>query len=145
MTARPTFVSLQRLLLGVAAAVLLSGCRADTRTVAGPPARFHNVGSWSGHGNAQTGTFKSDTGTFRFQWETKNETRPGAARLKVAFHSEDSGRPIMDAVDTTGVGHDVVYVGDLPRWYYLVIESADVDWFLSVDEDLGEPPVKDRP
>lgn len=133
------------MLLGVAAALLLSGCRADTRPVPNTPSRFHNVGSWSGHGNAQTGPFTSDTGGFRVQWETKNETRPGAGRLKVAFHSGDSGRSIMEAVDTTGVGHGVAYVSDRARWYYLVIESADVEWSVSVDEDFGERQVRDKP
>src|SRR5450830_1683992 len=111
-------------LLGVAAALLLSGCRADTRPVPNTPSRFHNVGAWSGHGNTQTGSFTSDTGGFRVQWETKNEARPGAGRLRVAVHSGDSGRPIMEAVDTTGVGRDETYVSDRARWYYLVIESA---------------------
>ena len=129
----------------VVSALGLSGCRADITPVPNTPARFHNVGEWTGHGNTQTGSFTSDTGGFRVQWEATHESRPGAGRLKVTFHSGDSGRPIMEAVDTTGVGRDVAYVSDRARWYYLVIESADVDWSLSVDEDLGEPPTPDRP
>ena len=140
-----TLVPGRQILLGVAAALLLSGCRADTRPVPNTRSRFHNVGAWSGRGNVQTDTFTSDTGAFRLQWETKHETRPGAARLKVVFHSDDSGRPIMEAVNATGVGQGVAYVSDRARWYYLVVESADAEWSLSVDEDLGEQPVRDKP
>ena len=35
-----------------------------------------------------------------------------------------------------GVDHDIEYVGDRPRWYYLTIESIDVDWSVIVDEPI---------
>jgi hypothetical protein len=97
---------------------------------------WKQVGSWSGRGNLQTESFTSDTGGFRVRWETRNEKRPGNGRLKVVFRSGDSGRPIIDAVDVRGVGHDVEEVADIVRWYYLTIESTDVDWTVSVDERL---------
>jgi len=55
------------------------------------------------------------------RWETTNETKPGAGTLKVVFRSGDSGRPIIEAVDVTGLGHDAVEVADNVRWYYLAI------------------------
>ena len=94
------------------------------------------VGAWSGRGNRQTETFTSDTGGFRVRWETRNETTPGAGALKIVFRSGDSGRPIIDAVDVRGVGRDAVEVADNVRWYFLTIESANVDWTVSVDERL---------
>jgi len=94
------------------------------------------VGAWSGRGNAQTESFTSDTGGFRVRWETRNESAPGAGRLKVVFRSGDSGRPIMEAVDARGVGHDEEEVADNVRWYFLTIESANVDWTVHVDERL---------
>jgi hypothetical protein len=110
-------------------------CRSQT-----PPTRevvvWRQVGSWSGHGNRQTESFTSDTGGFRVRWETRNETTPGAGTLKVLFRSGDSGRPIIDAVDVRGVGRDAVEVADNVRWYFLTIESANVDWTISVDERL---------
>jgi hypothetical protein len=138
-------VSGPRIAVSVMAAVLLSGCRAETRPPREAQPRFHNVGAWSGRGNAQTGSFTSDTGGFRVQWEAKNESRPGAGRLQVTFHSGDSGRPIMEAVDSNGVGRGDAYVSDRVRWYYLVVESADVEWSVSVDEDLGERPAGAAP
>ena len=119
-----------------AALGLLTGC--------GPPsappreaAIWRHVGSWHGRGNAQTETFTSDTAAFRVTWETRNESTPGAGRLYAVFRSGDSGREIMDAVDVTGVGHGVEETaGERPRWYYLSIESANVDWAITVDERI---------
>ena len=112
------------------------GCRAQST----PPARdvivWREVGSWSGRGNLQTQNFTSDTGGFRVRWETKHETAPGTGTLKVVFRSGDSGRPIIEAVDARGVGRDAVEVGDNVRWYYLTIESVNVDWTVAVDERL---------
>jgi hypothetical protein len=97
---------------------------------------WKQVGSWTGHGNAQTESFTSDTGGFRVHWETSNESPPGAGRLKIVFRSGDSGRPIIEAVDVRGTGHDIAEVADNVRWYFLTIESAGVDWTVSVDERL---------
>jgi hypothetical protein len=56
------------------------------------------------------------------------------------FRSADSGREIIDAVDARGIGHDTVEVAaERPRWYYLTIESANVDWSVSVDEQIPGP------
>ena len=120
------------------ALLALSACQSHP-----PPAAAANetvvwrqVGSWSGRGNVQTESFMSDTGGFRVRWETKNETTPGAGTLKVIFRSGDSGRPIIEAVDARGVGRDVEEVADNVRWYFLTIESANVDWTVAVDERL---------
>jgi hypothetical protein len=128
----------------IAAIVLvLAGCRSRSER---PPARevsiWRKVGSWSGRGNIQTETFTSDTGAFRVTWETRNETAPGAGRLYAVFRSGDSGREIMDAVKTQGVGRGVEHVSaERPRWYYLSIDSANVDWAITVDEEIpGQAP-----
>ena len=122
----------------VAAAVAVAGCRSQTPPKA--PARdvviWREVGAWSGRGNIQTETFTSDTGGFRVRWETRNESTPGAGRLKVVFRSGDSGRPIIEAVDARGVGHDEEEVADNVRWYFLTIESTNVDWTVHVDERI---------
>jgi hypothetical protein len=98
---------------------------------------WRQVGSWSGRGDKQTESFTSDTGGFRVRWATTNETTPGAGRLKVIFRSGDSGREIIEAVDVRGVDSDEeVVAAERPRWYYLTIESANVDWTVSVDERI---------
>jgi ABC-type glycerol-3-phosphate transport system substrate-binding protein len=119
---------------------VLSAAACRSQPAAKPAARdvviWSEVGAWSGHGSVQTETFTSDTGGFRVRWETRNESAPGAGRLKVVFRSGDSGRPIIEAVDVRGVGHDEEEVADNVRWYFLTIESANVDWSVHVDERL---------
>lgn len=122
--------------LAAVCAVMSTACRSTPAPARSEVVIWKQVGSWSGRGNAQTETFTSDTGGFRVRWETRNETRPGAGALKVIFRSGDSGRAIMQAVDIRGVGRDEEEVADLVRWYYLTIESANVDWSVSVDERL---------
>jgi hypothetical protein len=129
------------LCLRVSVALLLSsltvGCRAESTPRAQEVSVWRQVGAWTGRGNLQTETFTGDTGGFRVHWETKNATRPGEGRLKVVFRSGDSGREIIDAVEAHGVGRDTIEVSaERPRWYYLTIESANVDWSVSVDEQI---------
>jgi hypothetical protein len=130
-----------RTLLILTVALSAAACR-DAGTASRPPeaARevvvWREVGAWSGRGSRQTETFTSDTGGFRVRWETRNETAPGAGSLKIVFRSGDSGRPIIEAVDVRGVGQDVEEVADNVRWYFLTIESANVDWTVHVDERL---------
>ena len=120
------------------ATVAAAACRSQAPPK--PPGRdviiWKEVGAWSGRGNIQTETFTSDTGGFRVRWETRNESTPGAGRLKVVFRSGDSGRPIIEAVDARGVGHDEEEVADNVRWYFLTIESTNVDWTVHVDERI---------
>ena len=122
--------------LSLAAGLLVSACEAQPIPAATEVVAWRPVGSWRGHGNAQTQSFTSDTGGFRVQWETKDEAAPGTGRFKVLFRSGDSGSVIIEAVDHRGIGRDSVYVGDRPRWYYLTIESANVHWSVTVEEPL---------
>jgi len=122
----------------VAVTLFAVACRSDHTTVERPPTvPWKRVGSWSGRGNRQTESFTSDTGGFRVHWEATNEAPPGSGRLKVVFRSGDSGREIIDAVDTHGAGRGTEEVaGDRPRWYFLTIESANVDWTVTVEEQV---------
>jgi hypothetical protein len=121
---------------------LVSGCRSQ----APPPEQkdvvvWKPLGAWSGRGNVQTETFTSDSGGFRVHWEAANGARPDPGRLRVVFHSGDSGREIIEAIDARGSGSGVEEVAaERPRWYYLTIESADVDWKVSVDERIDVQP-----
>jgi hypothetical protein len=123
------------LVLWSTALPILSSCRSHEA----PPRNaviWRQVGSWAGRGDLQTESFTSDTGGFRVRWETRNETTRGTGRLKVVFRSGDSGRPIIEAVDVRGVGHDTEEVADNVRWYFLTIESTGVDWKVIVEERL---------
>ncbi len=118
-------------------ALLLPGCGRGATTIAkSATVGWKRVGSWTGHGNVQTETFTSDTGGFRVLWQTRNEAPHGAGRLKVIFRSGDSGREIMDAVDVRGNGSGTADVADRPRWYYLTIEAANLEWTVTVEEPV---------
>lgn len=128
---------------------VLAACRSE-----GPPRApesavvWRPVGSWSGRGDRQTETFTSDTGGFRVHWETTKEAPAGAGRLRVVFRSGDSGREIIEAIDAQGTGGGTEEVAaERPRWFYLTIESANVDWKVSIDERLdaiASPPRSGR-
>ena len=80
----------------------------------------------------------TDTGGFRVHWEAANEQPSGAGQLRVVFRSGDSGREIIEAIDTHGAGSGVEDVAaDRPRWFYITIESTGVDWRVSVDERIA--------
>jgi hypothetical protein len=117
--------------------LLQSGCRDNPKPQPADVVVWHQVGSWSGRGNTQTESFTSDTAGFRVRWKTSNETAPGAGTLKVIFRSGDSGREIIQAIDVRGIGSDEeIVAAERPRWYYLTIDSAGVDWTVSVDERI---------
>jgi hypothetical protein len=125
------------MLLAGAAALLLSGCRSEPPPPPQDVVIWKPLGTWTGRGDAQTGTFTSDSGGFRVHWEATNAARPDAGRLRVVFRSGDSGREIIEAIDARGAGAGVEEVAaERPRWYYLTIESADVDWTVTVDERI---------
>jgi hypothetical protein len=125
------------LLLCVAALAFLTACREGPPPARHPVVVWKPIGSWSGRGDKQTETFTSDNGGFRVHWETANEARPGSGRLRVVFRSGDSGREIIEAIDAHGVGSGVEEVAaERPRWYYVTIESANVDWKVSIDERI---------
>jgi hypothetical protein len=64
--------------------------------------------------------------------------------LRVTVHSAVSGRPLVVAVDHQGAGRDTAFVNEDPREFYLVVDSAHVDWTIAVDEGIpattAEPP-----
>lgn len=120
----------------VLAASLVAACGGTPR----PPAReltvWRNLGAWSGHGLLQTDSFISDTGLLRVTWETRHETTPAAGTLRVSLHSAVSGRPLAVAVEHRGVGRDTTYVTEDPREFYLLIESAGLDWSVEIAEGV---------
>jgi hypothetical protein len=134
------------LLAVLAAAVAVTACRSHPQPETKEVVIWHQIGTWSGRGDKQTETFTSDTGGFRVHWETKNESQSAGGLLRVVFRSGDSGREIIEAIDAHGAGGGVEEVAaERPRWYYLTIESVNVDWTVAVDERIAGTTVKDSP
>lgn len=115
---------------------MLGGCGpAPSKTVEKTvPAVWKAVGTWSGHGNAQTESFEIGYEQCRIRWEARDETKPGAGHLRVVVNSAVSGRDLAVAVDHRGPGHDVSYVSVDPHYSYLVIESSNEEWSVTVEE-----------
>lgn len=124
----------------VVIATLAAGCRRDT-AAAGAGAGvvgWRPVGEWTGTAPLQTGTFTSDTGSFRVHWQARTTgASPETGTLHVVFRSADSGNPIIDAVTQRGPGEGVATVSaERPRWYYLGVESSDVAWTIRIEEPI---------
>jgi hypothetical protein len=127
--------SLLMLAVVVATCVLVTGCKpAQKASAKAATVPWSRVGSWSGHGNAQTESFDIGYTQVRVRWETRNEKSPGAGTLVVTVNSAVSGRELAVAVDHRGTGGDTAYVSVDPHWSYLVIESSNVDWSVTVEE-----------
>ena len=94
---------------------------------------WHALGTWSGRGDRQTDSFEVTTGALKLRWQAR-EVTPGGGRLRVSLHSAISGRPLQTVLDVRGGGGADVYFEDDPRVSYLVIESDQVDWQLTVEE-----------
>jgi hypothetical protein len=98
---------------------------------------WRSIGSWSGRGNMQTESFTSDTGSLRVRWRADHEARPGDGTLRLTLHSAISGRPLAQVVDHRGAGADTSYIGEDPRVFYVVVDSAGLEWSFTVDEGAG--------
>ncbi|MEQ1871296.1 MAG: hypothetical protein ABL961_14880 [Vicinamibacterales bacterium] len=124
-----------RVLVLCAALLVGAACKAD------PPKTeqvlvWQPVATWTGEGGTQTESFPSQTGTFKFTWESKSVgTTPG--HLRITLHSAVSGRPLIEAVDHTGDGKDAIFVSEDPREFYVVVAAEHTKWRLTVDEGIS--------
>lgn len=126
----------------VVAAALASACRGDRPATATPrPAaadvEWREIGSWAGGLSRQTESFEVSTAAMRLRWRTTKETSPGAGRLTVTLHSAVSGRLLQTIVDARGVGSATVNIADEPRWCHFVIEAANVDWQMTLEQGFA--------
>jgi len=122
----------------IAVAVLAGGaCRSQPKPAPKEVVIWRSIGSWSGQGNTQTGSFTNDSGAMRVRWETRKENSPGKGTFRLTLHSAISGRPLLVAVDRRGVGHDTAEFQEDPRVSYLVVESANIEWAFTLEEAVG--------
>lgn len=95
---------------------------------------WRQLGTWSGRGNRQTESFDVISGALRVRWEARGGPAAGTGRLRVALCSAISGRELQTVVDHQGAGGASVDIADDPRVSYLLIESDQVDWTVTVEE-----------
>jgi hypothetical protein len=113
-----------------------SACRASPPSVEDITV-WRSLGAWSGRGVLQTEAFISDTGVLRVSWEARGARAAGEETLRIFLHSAVSGRQLVQAVDQRGPGRDVAYVSEDPRSFYLVIESANLEWSVEAAEGVA--------
>jgi hypothetical protein len=127
-------------LLNGLAVVLAASLFAACEPPLDPPANnlivWQTRGSWSGRGVLQTNAFEIESGMLRLDWEARNEQPPATGTLHVSLYSAVSGRHLASVVDHRGVGRHTEYINEDPRGFYLVIESANVDWSVEVAEGI---------
>ncbi len=131
----------------VLSALLAGACAAKpdasaSAAAAEPLIIWRPIGTWSGHGNAQTESFTSETGSLRIRWETSDERPDSAGSFRLIAHSAISGRPLEQVVEQRGAGSGTGYVGQDPRVFYLVVESTQLKWKFSVEEGFAAEAVK---
>jgi hypothetical protein len=117
-------------------------CGAPAKTAARPAATsvaWRQLGSWSGHGNAQTESFSSDTGTLRVRWQARatDGNSSTTTPFRLAAHSAISGRLLQPVVEHTGPGEGIGYVQQDPHVLYIVVESGALAWTVTVEEAVG--------
>ena len=130
------------LLLLAAVAALACG-RGKSQPAPAQPHEQHVVwrplGAWSGHGNIQTESFTSDTGTLRVKWQADAVAGAEAPSFKLDAHSAISGRLLQPVVDQGGPGSGIGYVQQDPHVFYMVVEVSQVNWKFTVEEAIGYP------
>ena len=125
------------LLVGLAA-ITTAACEPAPRPPAKTGTAWRQIGSWSGRGSSQTESFGA-AGNLRFHWAAKHSAGgrdPAGGALRMTLHSAISGRPLATIADRQGEGKDTAYVSEDPRDFFIVIESADLDWSLQVEEGI---------
>jgi hypothetical protein len=127
----------------LAAVLLTSACGAPSaEPVQKEVVVWKNLGEWSGRGNAQTESFIGLTGALRMHWRTKYEAPAGAGTFRLILASAISGRALQETVNEQGAGAGTAYAAEDPRAYYILVESANLDWSFTVEEALFGSPVE---
>jgi hypothetical protein len=96
------------------------------------PKQWINVQSWKGSGFKATESFKIQSKEWRIRWKT---TEAKAAGMLQVFVYSSTGRFITLAVSRQGIGEDVATVQTPAGRYYLSINSANLKWQVSVEEE----------
>ncbi|MGQ0732025.1 MAG: hypothetical protein ACT4QD_00040 [Acidobacteriota bacterium] len=93
------------------------------------------LGSWQGRGSQTIGVV-SESGRLRVSWTTRDERPGGEGTFRLTAHSAVSGRQIQVLADHRGAGAGTARVDDDPRPYNLMVESANVQWTVAVEEEV---------
>jgi hypothetical protein len=76
----------------------------------------------------------------RLTWEAVQEGALRVNHFRVSLHSAISGRPLQTIVDTQEAGADTVDLAANPRVAYLLIESEQIRWRVTLEEAVPVSP-----
>lgn len=96
-----------------------------------PEKKFIQIASWKGSGIKKTELFTTTNKEWVVRWKAENENVAGITQVMV--YDADGGM-VDIVVNAQGVGEDESFVRTKPGEYYLDINSANVDWTISVEE-----------
>jgi len=102
-----------------------------------PGTEWMVIKSWSGSGIKETETFSVSGNEWRISWNSRNEALHDAGIFQI-YVKNAAGKIISTAANKQGVGADVFYVHSRPGRYYLMINSANVDWTVRVEAQPKE-------
>src|SRR5579863_6724022 len=120
--------------------LFLPACNSAPAKPKTPLVGWRHIADFSERGSTQTESFNIEATQWRIKWETKGDTTPSTGTLLLMVNSAVSGRPIALGFENNGNGKGIAYVTEDPRFYYLVITTENLDWSLSIDEEvLGQP------
>ena len=105
----------------------------STAAAATTSAQWVKVKTWRGSGIKQTENFAITGGKWRISWSAQNEPLPGAGVLQIMVYNE-AGEMVSLAGNKQGPGGDVSYIYTKPGNYHLMINSANIDWGVEVEE-----------
>ena len=120
----------------VALLMIAGACRAAPEPVSPPQAvARRQLGSWQGKGSTTLG-FVSESGSFRINWTTRSP-EGSLSNFQLTLRSGISGRTLKVITDHRGAGSGSVEFGDDPRMYEFLVDSAGVDWSVTVEETFA--------
>jgi hypothetical protein len=95
-------------------------------------AAWNVIKSWSGSGIKETEFFSVGSTEWRISWSSRNEARPGTGLLQV-YVKDANGKVVSIAANKQGPGQDVSYIHSPSGRYYVMINSANIDWAVRVE------------
>jgi hypothetical protein len=96
-------------------------------------ARWRLVSFWTGRGNKETELFLVARPEWRVSWTAKRGSGTDAEALRISVY-DNAKQSTSVLVDTDRPADDTVYVSSGAGSYRLKIESANVDWYVQVEE-----------
>lgn len=90
------------------------------------------IKTWEGQGSKYTEKFQISGSEWRVNWKGYDEIHQDLGIIQI-FVYDDSGDMVALIANTQGISEDVSYV-HTPGSYYLWINSANINWKVTVDE-----------